>query len=104
MAFSTPQDITDYSPWYKFPNDFTMDFDSHSRRKYPTLRAIIPDKLFTLATQPCRLDHDEPSMLQKFFIYHVPTKQKILPPIEVLVAIMGLPPLTATAFRKAQEW
>ena len=101
MAFSTPQDINDYSPWYKFPDDFTMDFDSHSRRKYPTLRAIIPDKLFTLATQPSRLDHDEPSMLQKFFIHHVPTRQKILPPIEVLVAIMGLPPSTAVAFRKA---
>ena len=84
-------------PSQQLPAGFYMDCWK-SNRAYPVFRAIIPSRLYTLATDPDSMEESERIELRKFFIYDSSTSRARLPDIALLSTFMSVPAMASTAF------
>ena len=73
--------------------------DPRSSRRYPTLRSIIPSRLYALAADPTQIPLHERDQLQEFFVYNPCTGRRQLPPLQDIASFMSVPPYVIQAFK-----
>ena len=82
------------------PFPFQFDVDHTTRRNYPTLRTIIPSRMYELAQPPHTIQKYEEEQLKKFFVYDTSKRKYVLPPMSVLGHLMAVPIYVIQAFQQ----
>jgi hypothetical protein len=101
IAYSEPDaEILIKLPDKKFPVPFQIDKDPSSTRQYPTLRTIIPSRLYEMAQPPHSMSKHEQEEIKRFFIYNTSKLKYVLPPMEVLGNLMCVPFYVIQAFQQ----
>ena len=80
------------------PGNFTLDKNPQSTRAYPTLRTIIPCRLWEMAQPPHTMTKHEELEIKRFFIYNRSSQQYELPSMQALGHLMSVPPYVMKAF------